>query len=83
MTWNRETSPGTKGAIKAAEATWKQCAESMGYKSEREMLHDLYHVQGKSLDEMEDELGFGAATVRFRMERLGIPRRKCGRRKGI
>ena len=73
---------GAQALIDKADAIWQQCAESMKYKSEKEMLHDLYHVKDKSLDEMEEILGFGAATIRFRMVRLGIPRRRGGRRRG-
>lgn len=61
------------------EQSWNHEAQSLGYENEREMLFDLYTVNGFSFKQIAKMIGYCTASVRKRVLAFGIcPRKKGG-----
>lgn len=57
---------------------WNGISKMVGFNSEREMLDNLYTVEGLSINDIAQKLGCGPVTVSQRLERYGIPKRGRG-----
>ena len=63
--------------------SWLAEARALGYKSEEEMLKDMYMHRHLSLQEMASWLGYSRINVRRRLLLLGVPlSRRGGSNKG-
>ncbi len=57
---------------------WGAIALYLGYKDEREMLIDMYEVQGLSCKQIAERVSMGQPTVLRRLRIAGIDRRPRG-----
>lgn len=60
--------------------SWDPIAKALGYETEREMLQDLYEIQGFSVSELSKRLGYAQNNVRRRLMFNDIPLRSRGGR---
>lgn len=58
--------------------SWQPIAETLGYKSEREMLEDLYVTQGFSIQDLAVKLGYARNNIRRRLLIHGFELRSRG-----
>lgn len=60
------------------EKSWNPEAQALGYENEKEMLQDLYEVNGFTIKEIARMLGFSFFNVRKRAMSWGIRMRTRG-----
>lgn len=58
--------------------SWQPIADTLGFKSEEEMLKHLYLSQSFSLLQMKQVLGYSTYAIRRRLIEFGIPLRSRG-----
>jgi transcriptional regulator of acetoin/glycerol metabolism len=54
----------------------QQQARTRGYQNEKAMLHDMYVNQGRTLEQLAEELCTSYTTIQRRLTDHQIPRRK-------
>lgn len=57
---------------------WQPLADTLGFRSEAEMLKNLYCVQNFSLSQLKSLLGYSVCSIRRRLIIHGIPLRGKG-----
>lgn len=58
--------------------SWEPLVKTLGYESERAMLHDLYTVRGLSIAQLVKKLGYAQNNVRAHLMLAGIQLRPRG-----
>jgi hypothetical protein len=64
--------------MKFNKEDWEDLAKTLGYKSERELLEDLYVTRGESIFQISNSLGVGPTTISHRLDLYEIPKRQRG-----
>lgn len=62
----------------ASSNQWKEIAEHLGYDSETLMWHQLYTIEGRTIDQLAKTLGFSTCCISRRIGLCGISKRLRG-----
>ena len=64
--------------VSVSERSWNAEANTLGYESEKQMMHDLYVVNNFSIAQMAEMLGYSFFSVRKRLQSWGISLKRRG-----